>query len=260
MKKNIYFIIFIFLSKNIIAQNVGINITDPHFKLTVKSLAYGIVQTDGTVDAGIYTDGSTGQFGTRTNHPLHFFTNNAQPQLTLLQNGNVGVGITAPAAKLEVAGNTNLNGDIKVEGSVVLPIKVVTADSYTVLPTDYTVVVDMQNNPQKLMHVIMPATATVGRVVKIVAINMKELTNNPKPGIANPPYAGFVKITNFDTYTTFQYLCSYFKESADYIGPVNFTIHNTENTTACSFQYAGASAGWVITDLKSLVYSFTYLY
>ena len=33
-----------------------------------------------------------------------FFTNNGSPQLTLLQNGNIGIGTVTPAYKLQVSG------------------------------------------------------------------------------------------------------------------------------------------------------------
>jgi hypothetical protein len=112
MKKIILLLYFSVFANYTFCQNIGIGISDPHFKLTVKSLAFGIVQTDGTVDAGIYTDGATGQFGTRTNHPLHFFTNNGSPQLSLLQNGNFGVGINAPQTNLHI--NPNGAGSILI--------------------------------------------------------------------------------------------------------------------------------------------------
>jgi hypothetical protein len=71
---------------------------------------YGLTQTDGTTTLSTYVGGSasgaTGAwFGTQSNSPLHFFTNNGQPQMTILQNGNVGIGTFDPQAKLHLAGN-----------------------------------------------------------------------------------------------------------------------------------------------------------
>jgi hypothetical protein len=71
---------------------------------------YGLTQTDGTTTVSTYVGGSvsgaTGAwFGTPSDSPLHFYTNNSQSQLTILQNGNVGIGTFAPQAKLHVAGN-----------------------------------------------------------------------------------------------------------------------------------------------------------
>ena len=47
-----------------------------------------------------------GWYGTYTNHPLNFFTNNGGPQITLLQNGNVGIGTTQSTLG-ELAYNTS---------------------------------------------------------------------------------------------------------------------------------------------------------
>ena len=72
---------------------------------------YGLTQTDGTTSVATYIGGSSsgasgGWFGTVTNHPLHFFTNGGQSQMTINTAGNVGIGTTTPQAKLHVAGNT----------------------------------------------------------------------------------------------------------------------------------------------------------
>lgn len=89
--------------------NVGIGTTIPTDKLTVQTLTdnYGLVQTDGTIAVGTYIGGVSaiegGWFGTRSNHPLYFFTNNDTAQLTLGTNGDVGIGTTQPVgAKLVV--------------------------------------------------------------------------------------------------------------------------------------------------------------
>lgn len=63
---------------------------------------YGFVETDGTISAGTYVGGGGGWFGTKSNHPLYFFTNNNSPQVTLLQNGKLGIGTTTPADPLDV--------------------------------------------------------------------------------------------------------------------------------------------------------------
>src|SRR5215204_6173937 len=72
---------------------------------------YGLTQTDGTTTLSTYIGGSTsgasgGWLGTPSNSPLYFFTNNSQPQTTLLPNGNFGIGTTSPAVKLDVNGDT----------------------------------------------------------------------------------------------------------------------------------------------------------
>jgi len=86
------------------AQNVGIGTTTPLAKLSVLNNVpgYGITHTYGAVTMGTWISDTTGQFGTKSDHPLQFFTNNGNPQITLIQNGNVGIGTKTPAAKLEI--------------------------------------------------------------------------------------------------------------------------------------------------------------
>lgn len=82
-------------------------------KLTIESeLGYGLVHSDGTISVGTYVGGfpQTGWFGTISNHPLSFFANNGGALLTILQNGNVGVGTNNPGAKLHIAGGQKIDG------------------------------------------------------------------------------------------------------------------------------------------------------
>jgi len=76
---------------------VGIGTDTPATRLTVKTLGggiigsldnyYGIEHTDGTVRLTTYIDGSSGQLGTRSNHPLSFFVNDGLPSMTIDGNG-----------------------------------------------------------------------------------------------------------------------------------------------------------------------------
>lgn len=86
--------------------NVGVGTASPDTKLQVLSSGYGITQTSGGVTVGSFIStagGGSGWLGTRSNHPLNFFTNNASPSMTIIPVGNVGIGTTAPTAKLEIA-------------------------------------------------------------------------------------------------------------------------------------------------------------
>jgi hypothetical protein len=92
-------------------RNVGIGTNNPITKLTVQTLSnsYGVTQTDGTVTVGTYIGASEGWLGTRSNHPLTFFTNNGGQQMTLAVNGNVGIANNSPANRLEI-GHTPYGG------------------------------------------------------------------------------------------------------------------------------------------------------
>jgi hypothetical protein len=98
-----------------VTGNVGIGTATPTFKLSVSTPnnSYGIIHTNGTVVVGTYIGNSEGWLGTKSNHPLSFFTNNSNEQMTLLTNGNVGIGTTNPVNKLQIGsmGGTGFNGN-----------------------------------------------------------------------------------------------------------------------------------------------------
>lgn len=89
---------------------VGIGTTTPAHQLTVAtgSGTFGVVHTDGVREVGTYVSASGGWLGTRSNHSLHFFTNNSNPLMTLTTAGNLGIGTTAPAQKLDVNGTARV--------------------------------------------------------------------------------------------------------------------------------------------------------
>lgn len=93
------------------AGRVGIGTITPSDTLTVQTATtnYGMVHTDGTVAVGTYVGGSTGggYFGTRTNHPLSFFTANGAPRMTITTAGLVGIGSNTPDQLLSVNGNAS---------------------------------------------------------------------------------------------------------------------------------------------------------
>ena len=79
----------------IVKSRIGVGTPTPATRLTVKTTAgsffdsYGIEHTDGTVRLTTYIDGVSGQFGTRSNHPLGFFVNDGLPVMTIDTGGAV---------------------------------------------------------------------------------------------------------------------------------------------------------------------------
>ena len=97
--------------------NVGIGTSSPFFKLSVLTAPgnYGLVHSDTFITVGSYVGGSSsgatgGWLGTLTNNKLFFFTNSGQPTMTVDTTGSIGIGTTAPKAKLDVTGGNILVG------------------------------------------------------------------------------------------------------------------------------------------------------
>lgn len=88
--------------------NIGIGTTTPTSKLTAftSNFSYGFSQTNGTTTVSSYIDPTGGWLGTRSNHPLYFFTNGGLQQMTLATNGNFGIGTAAPNTRLTLSGGT----------------------------------------------------------------------------------------------------------------------------------------------------------
>ena len=91
------------------AGNVGIGATTPAYPLTIQTpggnfaASYGWVHTNGTVEVGSYLSASGGWLGTRSNHPLYFFTNDSSPQVTLTTAGALGIGTSSVPAGVKLA-------------------------------------------------------------------------------------------------------------------------------------------------------------
>lgn len=94
--------------------SVGIGTTSPAYPLTLKTSAgsYGFTQTDGTIIVGSYVGGSVtaGWYGTTSNHPLCFFTNNSAASMTINTSSQVGIGTASPGNKLHVYSTTANDG------------------------------------------------------------------------------------------------------------------------------------------------------
>ncbi|WP_437665139.1 hypothetical protein [Sorangium sp. So ce1182] len=99
--------------------NVGIGTEDPGEKLTVKTDdgKVGISHMTESITLSTYIGHGRAALGTKTKHPLAFYTNAGGPQMLLAIDGNVGIGTETPGAKLEVNGSLNVRGELKINGS-----------------------------------------------------------------------------------------------------------------------------------------------
>lgn len=105
--------------------NVGIGTSSPGNLLTVQSGGIGFSQesTDASTRIGFYTASGAAYLQTHSNHNLNFSTNNGGSQMVLTTTGNLGLGQSSPAAKLDI------NGTIKISGGSPGAGKVLTSDA-----------------------------------------------------------------------------------------------------------------------------------
>ncbi|MBL7743637.1 MAG: tail fiber domain-containing protein [Chitinophagaceae bacterium] len=92
----------IFINQATGEVSIGTDNTSAGNKLTVQTstTSYGITHTDGNIQLSTYVGGSSGggEIGTKSNHPLSFFTNGSNARMTIGTNGSVGIGTLSPAA------------------------------------------------------------------------------------------------------------------------------------------------------------------
>ena len=138
MKKSfIMLVIATGLSLTAIAQNVGIGVSSPIYKLDIagalhaSSNAYfdGIVGV-GTTSPGykfqvnngaiaLYntTDAKAWTLNYTSGSNYFYLSENAATRMVIANGGNVGIGTTSPAVKLDVAGDANVTGNLTVSGN-----------------------------------------------------------------------------------------------------------------------------------------------
>ncbi len=79
----------------------------PNSNLVIKKNGIGLDHRnlDNSVGVGTYVDQYSAYIQSHTNHPLNFTIGNGTAKMTLLPNGNFGIGTSTPTAKLHVVGN-----------------------------------------------------------------------------------------------------------------------------------------------------------
>ncbi|MEP6674294.1 MAG: tail fiber domain-containing protein [Ferruginibacter sp.] len=163
--------------------NVGIANANPPEKLTVQTNTgnFGLLHTDGTVSVGSYiNDNFGGSFGTKSNHPLYFFTNNGGYQLSLLQNGNFGIGTITPSERLTIQTASGSVGLLHTDGTVKIATYVGNSGgSFGTVSGDDLSFFTAGNSPQLIL-------TTDGMVHPVYGMNVYLTTGTPSTtGVAS---------------------------------------------------------------------------
>ena len=86
--------------------SVGTNAPASRLAVQTATGNYGFTHTDGVATVGSYVGSAAGWLGTKSSHPLYFFTGNSLAQMTLTTAGRLGIGTTDPIiGKLHVLDN-----------------------------------------------------------------------------------------------------------------------------------------------------------
>lgn len=105
-----------------VGGNLGVGTEMPESKVTAQTAfnEYGFTHTDGKLRLSTFLGGSGngGYFGTRSNHPLHFYTNDSAARMTITPGGDVGIGTTVPQSPLNVFRSTPGYGFTHSHGAV----------------------------------------------------------------------------------------------------------------------------------------------
>jgi hypothetical protein len=99
--------------------NIGIGTTSPTDKLTVQA---GNIKV-GSANRGIVFCGGGAEIVGTSGYGIDFQTQTGTSRMTIVDNGNIGIGTTNPTAKLHVAGQVKITGGLPGYG------KVLTSDS-----------------------------------------------------------------------------------------------------------------------------------
>ncbi len=170
------------------AQKVGIGTVTPNYTLTVKDTSpagVGIAQVlpgpGGQIEVGTAITSGKAYVQTHSSHDLNFTTGDffGMPQMTIAnENGYVGIGTPTPTARLDVEGNINVSGSVRLQAG--------TPGLGKVLVSDALGVGTWQNVPRTSKVMSIPAAAFASNQASNLTLNLTDGgCVGMNPGIAN---------------------------------------------------------------------------
>lgn len=116
--------LFLFTGYSVAAQNTGVGTKVPSYPLTVKdslsangNMGFAQVSPNGLTAIGTYVTNGVAYLQTHTKDNLNFATNNGATAMILDTLNNVGIGTSVPSERLDVNGNMNVAGQLKLNSN-----------------------------------------------------------------------------------------------------------------------------------------------
>lgn len=148
----------------------GIGTTTPSTKLEVLTpdSKWGIIHSNGSVRMGTYVGSSGGWLATQTNSPLYFATGllsaNSSAQMTLLLNGNLGIGTIHPTTKIQVQTGDASYGITQTNGVVTIGTYVGSGGGWLGTQTNHPLYF-FANNSNALATILPNGNMGIGTIV-----------------------------------------------------------------------------------------------
>ncbi len=153
--------------------NIGIGTASPQRLLQLHSSANTVLQVTDSTSGSTPSDGlqliqaGVNSFVENQEAGLMAFRTSAIDRMTITSVGNVGIGTTAPAAKLHVAGDGKVTGNLTVDGNIAAKYQDVAEwvpSSYTLSPGTVVII-----DPTKSNEVIASSEAYDTRVAGVIS-------------------------------------------------------------------------------------------